>query len=102
MSIQQDQAKSFFKGHASEWQRKAAARVYSLINDRHRAVHRTLDQYSVGSGLLDVGCGAGQLAIEAASKGYEAIGIGFAEEMISIAKKKCCRRRHPFLSSIRV
>jgi SAM-dependent methyltransferase len=87
MASQQDQTKSFFKGHADDWQKKAEGGVYSVINDRHRAVHKTLDLYPVGCSLLDVGCGTGQLAIEAASKGYEALGIDFAEEMILIARK---------------
>ena len=84
---QQAQAKLFFKGHAAEWQNKAMNDVYSLIKDRHRAVHRTLSQYPKGTSLLDVGCGTGQLAIEAAEKGFIALGVDFAEEMISIANK---------------
>jgi len=82
---QQDQTKSFFKGHANSWQKKATDDVYGVINDRHRAVHRTLSQYPQGSSLLDVGCGTGQLAIEAAENGFNAHGVDFAEEMISIA-----------------
>jgi len=84
---QQNQTKLFFKGHAAEWQNKAMNDVYSLIKDRHRAVHRTLSQYPKGTSLLDVGCGTGQLAIEAAEKGFIALGVDFAEEMISIANK---------------
>ena len=84
---QQNQTKLFFKGHADHWQKKAIGDVYTIINDRHRAVHHTLSQYPKGASLLDVGCGTGQLAIEAAEKGFNAQGIDFAEEMISIAQK---------------
>jgi len=84
---QQNQTKLFFKGHAAEWQNKAMNDVYSLIKDRHRAVHRTLSQYPKGASLLDVGCGTGQLAIEAAEKGFIARGVDFVEEMISIANR---------------
>jgi SAM-dependent methyltransferase len=83
---QQKQTKDFFKGHALDWQKKASDEVYSVINDRHRAVHRTLSRYSNDSYLLDVGCGTGQLAIESTLNGYRALGIDFAEEMISQAK----------------
>jgi 2-polyprenyl-3-methyl-5-hydroxy-6-metoxy-1,4-benzoquinol methylase len=83
---QQDQTKIFFKGHASEWQKKATDHIYSVINDRHRAVHRTMARYPSGSSLLDVGCGTGQLAIELAANGHLALGIDFAEEMIDQAK----------------
>ena len=84
---QQNQTKLFFKGHAAEWQNKAINDVYSLIKDRHRAVHLTLSQYPKGASLLDVGCGTGQLALEAAEKGFIARGVDFAEEMISIANR---------------
>ena len=83
---QQKQTKNFFKGHALDWQKKASDEVYSVITDRHRAVHRTLSRYSNDSYLLDVGCGTGQLAIESTSNGYRALGIDFAEEMIAQAK----------------
>ena len=82
---QQDQTKVFFKNNASQWQSKAIDQVYSVINDRHRAVHRTLSNYKKGSSILDIGCGTGQLAIEAAENGYKALGIDFAEEMIDQA-----------------
>ncbi len=84
---QQDQTKIFFERHATEWQKKATDEIYSVINDRHRAVHYTLSKYPVGSNLLDVGCGTGQLAIEAAEKEYQSLGIDFADEMIIIANR---------------
>lgn len=87
MANQQEQTKSFFNRHSSEWQKKANDNVYSVINDRHRATHLTLDQYPIESSLLDVGCGTGQLAIEASERGFSAVGLDFAEEMISMAKK---------------
>ena len=62
--------------------KKATDEIYSVINDRHRALHYTLSKYPTGSNLLDVGCGTGQLAIEAAEKGYQSLGIDFAHEMI--------------------
>lgn len=86
MNKQQQQTKSFFKKAANDWQNKAENLGYGIINDRHRAVHKTLNLYPKGSSLLDVGCGTGQLAIEASKLGYKAIGIDFADEMISIAK----------------
>jgi 2-polyprenyl-3-methyl-5-hydroxy-6-metoxy-1,4-benzoquinol methylase len=88
---QQDQTKKFFKGHAKQWQLKAVDEVYSVINDRHRAVHKCLDNYPTDSRLLDVGCGTGQLAIEVSKRGFRAVGIDFAEEMIDIAKDNATR-----------
>lgn len=83
---QQQQTKAFFKGHANKWQAKATDQEYSVITDRHRAAHRVLSKYPRGSRLLDVGCGTGQLAIEADSNGFHAMGIDFADEMIEKAK----------------
>jgi len=87
MNNQQEQTKSFFKGHAEAWQKKAENSLYTVINDRHRAAHKTLDLYPTGARLLDVGCGTGQLAIEAALKNFVSVGIDFAEEMVTIARK---------------
>lgn len=39
-----------------------------------------------GANLLDVGCGAGQYSLFAASKGFVTLGIDNSEKMISIAK----------------
>ncbi len=86
MHKQQNQTYEFFKEHAAEWQEKATDDNYSVIKDRHRAVQRTLSQFELGSTLLDVGCGTGQLAIDACLSGYNAVGVDFAGQMIEIAK----------------
>jgi len=90
---QQEQTKNFFKGYASDWQKKATDEVYSVIDDRHRAVHRTLSAFPVGSHLLDVGCGTGQLAIEATLNGFVSLGLDFAEEMIIQAAKNAANQK---------
>lgn len=84
---QQAEAYRFFKGHAEDWQGKASDELYSVIQDRHRAVHHCIDKYPTSASLLDIGCGTGQLAIEATEKGYTAKGIDFAEEMIQICDR---------------
>jgi 2-polyprenyl-3-methyl-5-hydroxy-6-metoxy-1,4-benzoquinol methylase len=79
---QQEQTRDYFKANASDWQRKATDTAYSNIDNRHRAVIETMRGFPAGSSLLDVGCGAGQLAIEAAEAGWQATGLDFAREMI--------------------
>jgi len=99
---QQQQTKSFFKKAANDWQSKAKNLGYGIINDRHQAVHKTLKLYPKGSSLLDIGCGTGQLAIEASKIGYKASGIDFADEMISIAKNNNVKKKHQhFLRLVR-
>ena len=84
---QQDQTYRFFKSHAKEWQIKAEDEVFSTIHNRHQAVMETMKKYPTGSALLDVGCGTGQLAIEASTNGWNSLGLDFAEDMIEIARK---------------
>lgn len=84
---QQDQTLDYFRSHADDWQRKAVAADYSNIENRHNAVLAAMRAYSPGSTLVDVGSGAGQLAIEAAKRGWNATGVDFAEEMIALSEK---------------
>lgn len=87
MSDQQKETFEYFSENAGIWQKRAIDTQYSVINDRHRAVHKTLDKFDIGSSFLDVGCGTGQLVIEAARKGFASTGLDFASEMIEIARK---------------
>jgi 2-polyprenyl-3-methyl-5-hydroxy-6-metoxy-1,4-benzoquinol methylase len=83
---QQGQTLDYFKTHAEDWQRKAVDDAYSLIENRHLAVLETMKGYPKGSSLLDVGCGTGQLAVEASRIGWTATGIDFAQEMIDVCR----------------
>ena len=79
---QQSQTLSFFKSHADAWQEKATESAYSVIDNRHKAVLEVMGNFPASSVLLDVGCGTGQLAVEAASRGWQTTGVDFAQEMI--------------------
>ena len=46
---QQDQPKYFLRGMQKNGKKKANDEIYSVINDRHRAVHYTLSKYPIGS-----------------------------------------------------
>jgi 2-polyprenyl-3-methyl-5-hydroxy-6-metoxy-1,4-benzoquinol methylase len=81
---QQEQTLNYFKSKADDWQKKAVDQTYSIVENRHQAVFQTLKKYQEGSSLLDIGCGTGQLCIEASNKGWRATGIDFAQEMIDI------------------
>jgi 2-polyprenyl-3-methyl-5-hydroxy-6-metoxy-1,4-benzoquinol methylase len=83
---QQDQTLSYFKSHAEKWQVKATDQGYSLIENRHNAVLESMKGFPQGSSILDVGCGTGQLAIQASKLGWKASGIDFAQEMIDICR----------------
>ena len=84
---QQKQTLDYFKSHADDWNEKAGDEAYSLIENRHNAVLEVMKRFSMNSSILDVGCGTGQLAIEASKIGWNALGIDFAIEMIDICKQ---------------
>ena len=83
--FQQKQTFDFFKSYAKQWQISAEDSIFSTIQNRHLAVLETLKKFEKDSSILDIGCGTGQLAIEASSMGWDATGVDFAEEMIEIA-----------------
>ena len=81
---QQDQTLNYFKSHAEDWQSKATDQTYSLVDNRHKAVFESMKNFPPNSSILDVGCGTGQLAIQASKLGWNATGMDFAQEMINL------------------
>lgn len=81
---QQGQTLNYFRNKATDWQRKAVNAVdeYNLIESRNAAVLATIDAEPRYRSLLDVGCGTGQLVIDATKRGLDATGIDFAQQMI--------------------
>jgi 2-polyprenyl-3-methyl-5-hydroxy-6-metoxy-1,4-benzoquinol methylase len=84
---QQNQTLDYFNAHALDWNSKANDKEYSVIENRHNAVLETLKKFPEKATLLDVGCGTGQLAIEASKRGWVALGVDFAPEMIEICNQ---------------
>ena len=80
---QQNQTLDYFRNNVADWQSKATASVYSVIEDRHSAVNHAIERHGNVKEFLDVGCGTGQLCVEVATKGVRSIGIDFAPEMIT-------------------
>ncbi|OHB98745.1 MAG: hypothetical protein A2W74_08185 [Planctomycetes bacterium RIFCSPLOWO2_12_38_17] len=83
---QQKQTLSYFNQNAADWQRAASANNFSVIDNRHNAVLEIMKAHTHAGQLLDVGCGTGQLAIEASKKGWHSVGIDYAASMIDICK----------------
>ncbi|MBL8056192.1 MAG: methyltransferase domain-containing protein [Anaerolineales bacterium] len=77
------------------WLYDAVVRVISLGQDR--ALRRwTVDLAAIqpGETVLDVGCGTGDLTLEAAGRAAGlVIGLDAAPEMIAVARQKAARRR---------
>ncbi len=81
---QQKQTLDYFSQNAADWQRAASTAHFSVIDNRHHAVLEVMKEYTHTGQLLDVGCGTGQLAIEAARKGWHSVGIDYAASMIEL------------------
>jgi ubiquinone/menaquinone biosynthesis C-methylase UbiE len=81
---QQEQTNRYFSSAASEWQRKSVdgAGAYNIVGGRNRAAMDVIARTESAKGFLDVGCGTGQLVIEAARRGLKSDGNDFAPEMI--------------------
>jgi len=81
---QQEQANRYFSSAAADWQKKSinASGGYSVIGGRNRAVMDVMARIENAKSFLDVGCGTGQLVIEAARGGLKSDGNDFAPEMI--------------------
>ena len=84
---QQNETHKFFDSIAKIWQQKSTSNTYNIIENRHAAVLEIMSGFQGKPAILDVGCGTGQLAIEASKRGWCATGIDFSVEMIEIAKK---------------
>jgi 2-polyprenyl-3-methyl-5-hydroxy-6-metoxy-1,4-benzoquinol methylase len=85
---QQSETKTYFQSAAGEWQQKAIDTTgdrgeYNIIEGRNNAALDVLERTPGAKRFLDVGCGTGQLVIEASRRGIEADGIDFAPEMIA-------------------
>jgi len=81
---QQDQTLNYFKLNADDWQTKATNQTYNGVENRHKAVLESMKNFPTNSSILDVGCGTGQLSIQASKLGWVATGIDFSQEMIDL------------------
>jgi 2-polyprenyl-3-methyl-5-hydroxy-6-metoxy-1,4-benzoquinol methylase len=84
---QQSEAYDFFNSTAKAWQQKATSTSYNVIENRHAAVLEIMESFHGEPAILDVGCGTGQLVIEASKRGWKATGIDFSSEMIDLAEQ---------------
>lgn len=82
----QEQALTYFSSHATDWLKKSTSAGYSVVGDRHDVVLRHVDGAQRHLRILDIGCGTGQLAVECALRGHDALGVDFAPEMIEAAR----------------
>jgi len=93
----QEDINTFFRAQSSFW-----GNVYSgqgvfaeIIQDRHTAVLGWVDSLNLprGSHVLEIGCGAGFMAVALALRGYKVCAIDSVEAMIEVTRDHaaiCC------------
>lgn len=90
-SEQQKQTLEYFNAFAADWRRKAEGGIAERVNviaQRNQAALRALESVRPARRWLDLGCGTGEMVIEAAGRGLDAIGVDFAPEMIALCRDK--------------
>ncbi|NCC62737.1 MAG: class I SAM-dependent methyltransferase, partial [Verrucomicrobiae bacterium] len=88
---QQQEAHDYFRKHAEQWGLKAenySSKVFNVIQERNKYVLDVARENAPIHSFLDVGCGTGDLVLQAASLGIPSVGVDFAEEMIEQAVRK--------------
>ena len=89
-SEQQNETLRQFREDAGRWRvfSDGGTEKVNVSLMRHQAVIQGSADLPANASFLDVGCGAGQLVIEMASRGLKASGIDFSPEMIAICREK--------------
>lgn len=86
---QQKETQDYFDRYAEHWKRKGSGEVPTRVNiiaQRNGIALDVLDQLAVKRKVLDIGCGTGDLVLEIAARGVEAVGIDFAPDMIRLCE----------------
>ncbi len=84
-----DSARNYFSSQAAAWRSDATAeRILSVIAQRNAVVLDAAKVMRRPIYALDVGCGTGELVLELAMAGANAVGLDFADEMIRLSESK--------------
>ena len=92
--MQKQPASAFRELEKSGWESAVADYDDAFTRLTTQSIAPLLDalQVKAGTRLLDVACGPGQVAAQAAQRGAQALGLDFSAAMVALA-----RRRHPQL-----
>ena len=90
MTTQNQETLLYFNKAAQEWQLKAEGKTkaVNVIAQRNHTVMRAMQNLDIVRRALDIGCGTGDLVLEMAAMGIEAIGVDFAPQMIEACNAK--------------
>lgn len=94
LSGQQSETCNYFNKNAVEWSAKSKVgngNEVNVIKQRNDYVAGLFREEHASGVFLDVGCGSGELVVQAASRFRKAVGIDFAEAMIKCASENALK-----------
>jgi SAM-dependent methyltransferase len=95
-----DYVREYFDRHAERWVEAAYAgdTRFPIGPERVRlALEGVAPAFREGASLVDLGCGGGQLCLEAAELGWRVVGVDVASAMIEEARELCAGRVVDFI-----
>jgi SAM-dependent methyltransferase len=95
-----DYVREYFDRHAERWVEAAYAgdTRFPIGPERVRlALDGVAPAFRDGASLLDLGCGGGQLCLDAAELGWKVVGVDVAPAMVEEARELCAGRDVEFV-----
>ena len=86
---QQAETQHYFDRFAEDWKRKGSGTMPARVNiiaQRNGIALDVLASLPAPKRVLDIGCGTGDLVLDIARRGIDAVGIDFAADMIRICE----------------
>ncbi|TXL77070.1 class I SAM-dependent methyltransferase [Vineibacter terrae] len=86
---QQAETQQYFDRFAEDWKRKGSGALPARVNiiaQRNGIALDVLASLPAPRRVLDIGCGTGDLVLDVARRGMDAVGIDFAGDMIRICE----------------
>ncbi len=106
MTAPQEQVNAYFQSRSSYWKDiyTSGGVQGEIYRDRQAAVLAWIDSLALapGSKVLEIGCGAGFMAVALAERGFHVYAIDSTEEMVKLARQHAAESGHATQISLHV